>query len=280
MSKKWYEYLLTVRTETETDTDVMDRTDIESESDTEPETPFVVVPAPPPGKSAVVAAAVTEAFARTHLTPPPLPSSLPIMTPAEKSALHAPASTQMETAASLTKTPSPTSSQPDLKLESVASIYDQANLAEMIRGYSALKVVSMLKSEHLRNMPLEAKRSSILLALEASGTKLQDVVDDALRRIRLLQQEEREAARALEALERRKFEENQAISEELARIVQEYNQRIQGNTEHVSRMKAQFLSWRMEVKEEEQRVSEALSYFTGQQLQLKESADAAKGEKP
>ena len=182
----------------------------------------------------------------------------------------------MESAISPTKLPS---SQPDFQLESVAAIYDQANLAELTRGYSALKVVSMLKSEHLRNMPLEAKRSSILLALEASGTKLQDVVDDALRRIRLLQQEEREAARALEALERRKNEENQAISEELACIVQEYNQRIQGNTEHVARMKAQFLGWRMEVKEEEQRVSEALSYFTGQQLQLKESADSPKGEK-
>ena len=277
MSKKWYEYLLTVRTETETDTDVMDRADVESESDrdTETETPFVTVPASPPGKSAVVAAAVTEAFSRSHsVTPPPLPSSLPIMTPADKSA--SPASTQMESAISPTKLPS---SQPDFQLESVAAIYDQANLAELTRGYSALKVVSMLKSEHLRNMPLEAKRSSILLALEASGTKLQDVVDDALRRIRLLQQEECEAARALEALERRKNEENQAISEELARIVQEYNQRIQGNTEHVARMKAQFLGWRMEVKEEEQRVSEALSYFTGQQLQLKESADSPKGEK-
>lgn len=184
----------------------------------------------------------------------------------------------MDSAISLAKAPSDTPSY-DLTLESVAAIYHQANLSEMTHGYSALKVVSMLKSEHIRNMPMEAKRSSILLALEASGTKLQDVVDDALRRIRTLQQQERETARALEALERRKIEENQNISEELARIVQEHNQRIQTNTEQVARMKAQFLSWRMEVKEEEVRISDALSYFTGQQLQLKESAETAKGEK-
>ncbi len=276
MSKKWYEYLLTVRPTTETG--VIDREDaeLEPEEDDEPEAPFVAVPAPSNGRSAVVAAAMTEAFSRTRsVAPPPLPSALPIMTPVEKPAL--PPSTNMESATSLSKT-SPSSSS-DLQLESVAAIYDDANVAEMTHGYSALKVVSMLKSEHLRNMPMEAKRSSILLALEASGTKLQDVVDDALRRIRLLQQRERETARALEALERRSLEENQNISEELARIVQEHNQRMQSNTEHVARMKAQFLSWRMEVKEEEQRISDALSYFTGQQLQLKESAEAAKGEK-
>jgi len=177
------------------------------------------------------------------------------------------------------KPASSTVSQPDLNLQPIAIIYDDANLAEMTHGYSALKVVSMLKSEHLRNMPTDAKRSSILLALEASGTKLQDVVDDALRRIRLLQQQERDTGRALEALERRKLEENQNIAEELARIVQEYNQRIQGNTEHMARMKAQFLSWRMEVKEEEQKISEALSYFTGQPGIAKEQSEAGKGEK-
>jgi len=277
MSKKWYEYLLTVRPTTETG--VIDRPDAEPEED-EPESPFVAVPAPPLQKSAVVAAAVTEAFSRSSsIAPPPTPSSLPIMTPAApKPALSL--STNMESATSLAKNPPPAPSSSNLKLDSVSSIYEEANLAEMTQGYSALKVVSMLKSEHLRNMPVEAKRSSILLALEASGTKLQDVVDDALRRIRLLQQQERETARALDALERRKVEENQNISEELARIVQDYNQQIQSNTEHVARMKAQFLSWRMEVKEEEQRISDALSYFTGQQLQLKESAEAAKGEKP
>lgn len=276
MSKKWYEYLLTVRPTTETG--VIDRPVAEFEEDDEPESPFVAVPAAPPAKSAVVAAAVTEAFSRSSsVVPPPPPSSLPIMTPAQKPAL--PPSKNMDSATSLVKNPPSPSSSSDLKLDSVAALYDQANLAEMTQGYSALKVVSMLKSEHLRNMPMEAKRSSILLALEASGTKLQDVVDDALRRIRLLQQQERETARALESFERRKLEENQNISEELARIVQEYNQRVQSNTEHMARMKAQFLSWRMEVKEEEQRISEALSYFTGQQLQLKESAEAAKGEK-
>lgn len=169
--------------------------------------------------------------------------------------------------------------QPDLQLPPVDVIYDDANLADTVHGYSALKVVSMLKSEHLRNMPIEAKRSSLLLALEASGTKLQDVVDDALRRIRLLQQQERDTARNLEALERRKAEENQKIAEDLAAIVQEHNRRIQSNTEHVARMKAQFLSWRVQVKEEEQKVAEVLSYFTGQSMAVKEQSDSGKGEK-
>ena len=280
MSKKWYEYLLSVRQTT--DTGVMDHNDIdEVDEEEEANNHFAAVPAGPvnPAKAAVVAAAVTEAFNRTASGAPPAPSNLPIMSPVTKPSLAASntPSNPMETLP--VKPPSAAASQSDLKLQPVALIYDDAHLAELTHGYSALKVVTMLKSEHLRNMPTDAKRSSILLALEASGTKLQDVVDDALRRIRLLQQQERDSARSLEALERRKVEENQNIAEELAKIVQEYNQRIQSNTEQVARTKAQFLSWRMEVKEEEQKISEALSYFTGQSLIVKEHTEANKGEK-
>jgi len=265
-NKKWYEYLLTVKQDPENGTS--HHTEIAEDEDSEGQ--FVAVPAPPPGKSAVVAAAVAEALSRST-SPPPAPSSLPIMTPMSR---------QSENVMEMPKPQPAFAPQPDLQLPPIDIIYDEANITEeMMHGYSALKVVSMLKSEHLRNMPMEAKRSSILLALEASGTKLQDVVDDALRRIRLLQQQERDTARSLEALERRKVEENQKIAEDLALIVQEHNRRIQSNTEHVARMKAQFLSWRVQVKEEEQKVAEVLSYFTGQSMAVKEQSDSGKGEK-
>ena len=264
-NKKWYEYLLTVKEDS--DSGSGNHAGI-AEDDSENQ--FVAVPAPPPGKSAVVAAAVAEALSRSTTAPPP-PSALPIMTPANR------------THENVMEMPKPQPAfvpQIDLQLPSVDMIYDEANFGdETVHGYSALKVVNMLKSEHLRNMPMEAKRSSLLLALEASGTKLQDVVDDALRRIRLLQQQERDTARNLEALERRKAEENQKIGEDLAMIVQEHNRRIQSNTEHVARMKAQFLSWRVQVKEEEQKVAEVLSYFTGQSMAVKEQGESGKGEK-
>jgi len=260
-NKKWYEYLLTVKEDT--------NGTHPGEPGEDDESQFVAVPAPPPGKNAVVAAAVAEALSRSTM-PPPTPSELPIMSPSNR------------THENVMEMPKPQPAfvpQPDLQLLPVDIIYDDAQLTDAMHGYSALKVVSMLKSEHLRNMPIEAKRSSLLLALEASGTKLQDVVDDALRRIRLLQQQERETARNLEALERRKAEENQKIAEDLAMIVQEHNRRIQSNTEHVARMKAQFLSWRVQVKEEEQKVAEVLSYFTGQSMSVKEQSDSGKGEK-
>ena len=62
----------------------------------------------------------------------------------------------------------------------------------------------MLQSEHIRNLPAEVKRSSILLALDAAGVKLQDIIEDAVRRDRALDTFERVQQKAVEDLEKQK----------------------------------------------------------------------------
>ena len=203
-NKKWYEYLLTAKENpngASTDTEIVEEDD---------ESQFVAVPAPPPGKNAVVAAAVAEALSRTT-QPPPAPSGLPIMSPDNE--------------------------------------------------------------PHFLEIPKPPVCNSHIDVLpDARGTELQEVVDSALRRIQLLQQQERETARDLEALERRIAEENERITEDLAAIVEEHNHRIQSNTETIGRMKAQFLAWRVQVKEEEQKLAEVLSYFSGALAEQTESS--------
>jgi hypothetical protein len=65
-------------------------------------------------------------------------------------------------------------------------IYDSAEIHAPDHGYTILKVAEMLQSEHIRGLPAEVKRNSILLALEASNVKLQDVIEDAVKRDRAL----------------------------------------------------------------------------------------------
>ena len=40
----------------------------------------------------------------------------------------------------------------------------------------------MLHSEHIRSLPRDVKKSSILVALEAAGAPIQDVIQDAMKR--------------------------------------------------------------------------------------------------
>jgi hypothetical protein len=92
-----------------------------------------------------------------------------------------------------------------------------------------MKVADMLQSEHIRNLPREVKRSSVLVALEAAGVAIQDVIQDAVKRDRALDAFERVQQKALEELEVRKSQENQQIQAEMDRLVAEHRSHIQAN---------------------------------------------------
>lgn len=52
--------------------------------------------------------------------------------------------------------------------------------------YSILTVASMLKSQYLAGMSGETKRGAILMALEAAGIEVKDILQDAMLRQRAL----------------------------------------------------------------------------------------------
>src|SRR3989475_11719788 len=90
-------------------------------------------------------------------------------------------------------------------------IYKAAEIPPAPQGYSILKVSHMLESEHLRNLPSDVKKSSVLVALDAAGVDIKEVIQDAIRRDRALDGYERVQQRAAEELEARKNKENSQI---------------------------------------------------------------------
>src|SRR5574341_494342 len=62
---------------------------------------------------------------------------------------------------------------------SFEDIYRAAEIQPPAHGYTILKAASMLQSEHLRGLPAEVRRSSILVALDAAGVKIAEVIEDA-----------------------------------------------------------------------------------------------------
>ncbi len=100
--------------------------------------------------------------------------------------------------------PAPAFAAPVGNPSSFGDIYDAAEIRSPGHGFTIMKVAEMLRSEHIRNLPREVKRSSVLVALEAAGAPLQDVVQDAIKRDRALDTFERVQQKAVEDLEARK----------------------------------------------------------------------------
>ncbi len=140
-------------------------------------------------------------------------------------------------------------------------IYSAAEIHPPQHGYTIYKIADMLQSEHIRNLPAEVKRSSIMLALDAAGVKLQDIIEDAVRRDRALDTFERVQQKGVEDLTNRKTEENRKIQEEMDRMVSEHRSRMQSNNDAIAKERERFYSWRLQKQQEEQKIADTVSHF-------------------
>ena len=143
-------------------------------------------------------------------------------------------------------------------------IYRAAEIPPAPQGYSILKVSQMLESEHIRSQSSDVKRSSVLVALDAAGVDIKDVIQDAIRRDRALDTYERVQQRALEELESGKSKENAQIQSAIDRYVTEQRAKIQANNDAVSREKERFTGWRLKKQQEERKIAETVGYFVSE----------------
>ena len=93
-------------------------------------------------------------------------------------------------------------------------IYRSAGIKGPRLGYTIGKVIEMLHSEHIKNLSAEMKRSSLLMALEAAGVQVDEVLQDATLRQRAINSYEAIQRKHLEEFEARKAQENCAIQAE------------------------------------------------------------------
>jgi hypothetical protein len=157
--------------------------------------------------------------------------------------------------------PEPKFTTPISDPTSFEEIYKAAEIPSPPQGYSILKISHMLESERLRNLASDVKKSSILVALDAAGIDIKDVIQDAIRRDRALDGYERVQQRAAEELEARKNKENSEIQAQIDKYVTEQRAKIQSNNEEVSREKERFSGWRLKKQQEEKKIAEAVGYF-------------------
>ena len=144
-----------------------------------------------------------------------------------------------------------------IELLSAEDVYRTAGIMNLRRGFSVSKVAAILHSDRARSLPKEAKQAAVLMALDAAGVEVDEVLQDAKTRHEALNSYEAELRKEIEAEWARKAEENVEIQEESERAKAHYMARISRNLEGVARQKAAFDRWLSLKQEECQRIAEA-----------------------
>jgi hypothetical protein len=142
-----------------------------------------------------------------------------------------------------------------------SDLYASAQISTPAHGYTVLKVAEMLQSEHIRALPAEVKQKSIMVALDAAGVPVEQIVDDAVQRDRALDTYERVLQKHLEGLRTQHAEENRRLEEEINQRLAELRARIDQNSADLTREEHELTTWQARKRIEEQRIAEAVGHF-------------------
>ncbi|HTZ82302.1 MAG TPA: hypothetical protein VMB66_03875 [Candidatus Acidoferrales bacterium] len=179
-------------------------------------------------------------FWRSQLGPETSQQPIPTEAPVNKPTTHA------------------TPSAPRGELLSYQDIYHAAGILNPPSGYGIDKVVDMLNNEHLRDLSKDIRRASVLMALDAAGMSVSDLLQDATRRQQALESYEAAKRKQLEEFESLKSQEISRIEAELERLKTHYAGRIQKNREQVEHEKESLRNWQMAMQHENQRISDVI----------------------
>lgn len=141
--------------------------------------------------------------------------------------------------------------------ESFDQVYAKGGVPSNGRDYTIIKVADMLSSRHLSGMQPEAKRNSLMMALEAAEVEIGDLLQDAVARNRALDAYEEQRQMELKAFEDAKAEENNRLHDELEHLTGQYMCRIQANSDQVSQEQDNFRAWQKRKQQESQKITDA-----------------------
>jgi hypothetical protein len=137
-------------------------------------------------------------------------------------------------------------------------VYRATGILDARAGYNVLKVVEMLGSSHIRELPDDMRRASVLMALDAAGISVEEILKDARLRLEALATYEADQERRLKESESRKLQENAEIQLEMERVSEHYLERMNRNLDEVAAERNPFGNWQTMKQQEIQRISDAV----------------------
>jgi hypothetical protein len=149
-------------------------------------------------------------------------------------------------------------------LDSFDEVYASAGIKSVGRNYTILKIADMVNSKHLSEMTPEAKRNALMMALDAAGAEIGDLLQDAVMRNRALDEYEEERQEETRKFEALKAEENNKLHAELERLTSQYMSRIQANSDQVAQEQDNLRNWQKRKQLESQRITDAATFCVPQ----------------
>jgi hypothetical protein len=136
-------------------------------------------------------------------------------------------------------------------------IYSAAGIVSPRRGYSIKKVMEMLQSEHLSALSKEMRRASVMMALDAAGVSVEEVLRDAQVRLDAIKSYEAQQKQLCEGEWARKTDEHAQLKAELEQVRARFMERMKQALDGIARDRARFGTWLTTVHEEAQSIVEA-----------------------
>ena len=192
------------------------------------------------------------------------PTATPVRNgPADPTREHAPQQ-EGSGARSANAAPAPGPAVPPGRYSSFEQIYQSVTNKLPRITYNILKVAEMTISPHLSSMSTEAKRCSLLMALDAAGVAVEDVLQDAVLRQKALTEYEDAQKARLKSFEQTKADENAKIQAELEKTTKAHMARIQANLDEIAREQDTFRAWQKSKNQECDRLTQAAEYCVPQ----------------
>lgn len=152
-------------------------------------------------------------------------------------------------------------------------IYETAAVKPPKLVYGVQKVAEMSASAHLAGTSAAFKRKALLMALEAAGTDVGDVLNDVVTRQRALMEYEESYLGRVNELDLAQAEYGRLQQVELDKITSQFNARMQAALDEVARRREEFRAWQKSKQQEVQRFTEVVALCVPQ-----ESVDRDEGE--
>jgi len=127
-------------------------------------------------------------------------------------------------------------------------------------NWGIAKAMDMLNSPHLAGMSAEAKRCALLMALDAAGTGIESLIQDAVKQQRLLDQQEEQRQLKLRKLEAAMLEKNRVVQAELDRLTARHMAQLQENLDVIANHQDEFRAWQKAKEQESQRMMDAAAF--------------------
>jgi len=140
---------------------------------------------------------------------------------------------------------------------SFEQIYQTASVKPPKLTYGIQKIAEMGNSPHLAGMSNVLKRKALLMALEAAGTDVGQVLNDVVTRQRALKEYEESYQDKVSQFEAEQLEQNRLQKAELDRITAQYKARMDASLAEIERWQKEFHEWQKLKQQELQRLTEA-----------------------